>query len=341
MKQLFAAVIMLFATIGAHATTVTGTVTDSDSIAWANGNVTFKLTGTGGPYSCAGTAMTPDQLTVVATMDGSGAFSTTLCDNSTITPVNSQWSMQVCSAATAPCQFIAATTVSGSSQSLTSYINGLIQPIRLSASTYGTRAYADVEILSPVGGTQYWNLATASFRYNNGTAWNNTQSQNLISHQVLASPASTISFANIPGTFKSLHLVFTGSATSAAGFNAVYLQFNGDTSAIYQSALLYNNGSTAAAITTTNGSKAQIATISDTASPAQAGGSIVMDIPNYATPNFAKTISSTGGAYITNPQINNTFYTYYSANPVTSILLGLINAGQFATNTIVDLYGVN
>lgn len=154
----------------AQNTTVTGTVTDSDSIAWANGSISFNLIGSNGPYYCGGTLMTQSQLTVVANLNSSGAFSTSICDNTKVTPVNTSWSIRVCSATTAPCQTIPATTVSGASQSLSTYINGLIAPIRI-AAVYGTRAYADVEIISPIGGTTYYSLTASGIRLWNGAAW--------------------------------------------------------------------------------------------------------------------------------------------------------------------------
>lgn len=156
----------------AQSTTVTGTVTDSDSIAWANGFITFTLIGQGQQYYCAGTLMTPNQTSVSSSLDGSGSFSVTLCPNASVTPVNSQWSIRISSATTAPPQTIAPVTISGSSQSLTSYIGGLIAPIRIPATSYRIVAYADGEIVSPTGGTTYYSLTATAIRLYNGAAWN-------------------------------------------------------------------------------------------------------------------------------------------------------------------------
>src|SRR5882757_2507670 len=153
----------------ASATTVTGTVVDSDAVAWANGLITFTLVSGQSP-SCSGVPMTQSQLSVTATLNGSGAFSATLCSNSLIAPVNSQWQIRISSSASAAPQNLAATTVSGSSQDLSTYINGLIAPIRVSAINQA-RAYADGEILSPVGGTTYYNTASGAIRLYNGVSW--------------------------------------------------------------------------------------------------------------------------------------------------------------------------
>jgi hypothetical protein len=158
----------------AASTTVTGTVTDPDNIAWANGSITFHLVGNGGQsYFCSGTLMTPAQTTVTASLNSSGAFSTTLCPNASVTPVNTQWAITITSAATAPAQTITPTTISGSSQSLSTYINGLIKAIRIPIA-FGTRAYADVEIVNPPIGGTYFNLISGVSRTWNGTTWNNS-----------------------------------------------------------------------------------------------------------------------------------------------------------------------
>lgn len=171
-RSLFIAILLCaLISIRASATTVTGTVTDPDAVNWANGFITFTLTGNAGQgYACAGTPMTADQTKVTATMNGSGVFSTTLCANNTITPVNTQWAIQVFSAASAAPQTITPTTVNGSSQDLSTYINGLIKAIRIPAVTK-TRAYADGEIVTPIGGTTYYNIGSGTIRLYNGVAW--------------------------------------------------------------------------------------------------------------------------------------------------------------------------
>jgi hypothetical protein len=174
MKRLILAIltIALASAASAQNTTVSGTVTDSDSIAWANGTITFSLVGASGTVSCNGTPMTPSQLSVVLSLNGSGAFSGGVCRNSSITPMSSQWGVTVCSAASAPCQNLGNTTISGSTQSLTSFITAAIKPIRIPIA-FGTRAYADGEIVNPPLGGVYFNLTSAVNRTWNGSAWAN------------------------------------------------------------------------------------------------------------------------------------------------------------------------
>ena len=216
-RSLFVLVLLgALISIRASATTVTGTVTDPDSTVWANGSITFTLTGNAGQgYSCAGTPMTPSQTIVVAALNGSGTFSTTLCANNTITPVNTQWAIQIVSATTAPPQTLTPTTVSGSSQDLTTYINGLITAIRIPIA-FGTRAYTDTEIVSPVSGNVYFNLTSALQRIYNGSTWINTNTST-------TTTSSTLLFSLTTGTVSAVNIV-TRSApgTSGAIFQADY-----------------------------------------------------------------------------------------------------------------------
>lgn len=172
MKRLILAILMIALASAASAqnTTVSGTVTDSDSIAWANGTISFNLIGTSGTVYCNGAVMTPSQLRITMNLDSSGSFSGGVCRNSSITPMSSQWGVTVCSAASSPCQNLGNTTISGSTQSLTSFISAAIKPIRIPIA-FGTRAYSDGEIVNPPIGGVYYNLISGSNRIWSGTSW--------------------------------------------------------------------------------------------------------------------------------------------------------------------------
>jgi hypothetical protein len=172
MKKLILAIltIALASAASAQNTTVSGTVTDSDSIAWASGNITFNLVGASGTVFCNGVKMTLSQLSVTGALDTTGSFSALVCRNSSITPISSQWAVTVCSAATAPCQNLGPVTISGTTQDLTSFISSTIKAIRISIAP-NTRAYSDVEIVSPPLGATYFSLITLTNRTWNGTSW--------------------------------------------------------------------------------------------------------------------------------------------------------------------------
>lgn len=171
MRKFWVFFILLFAVPALSQVTVTGTVTDSDTIAWANGSVTFSLKNGGGAPKLNGVPMTPAQLTIVAPLNSTGQFSTALSNNTQITPVGTQWGYQICPAATSPCQNFTSFTASGSSVSLTTAISSQIQPIRIPAA-YNTQAYSDVEIspIPPPGGT-YYNLTSSAIKFWNGLIW--------------------------------------------------------------------------------------------------------------------------------------------------------------------------
>lgn len=163
----------------AQNTTVTGTVTDSDNIAWANGTITFNLLGSGGPYFCSGTLMTPSQTSVTLNLNNTGAFSGSVCDNATITPVSSQWQMVIDPQGSAPAQTLLPTVITGASQNLTSYIGSNIKAIRIPIGV-NTSVYADIEIVNPPIGGSYFNVTTYQTRTWNGIAWVNNSGNTLL-----------------------------------------------------------------------------------------------------------------------------------------------------------------
>ena len=64
----------------------------------------------------------------------------------------------------------------------------------------------------------------------------------LIATQTLVAPSGTVTFSNIPGTFKDLMLEITGSATGAGN---LFWQFNNDTATNYSSTNMSGNGTSA------------------------------------------------------------------------------------------------
>ncbi len=174
MKYLFRLLLFLIVPLSllGQTTAVTGTATDPDGFAWAGGSAQFTLhNDAGGTVRQNGVPLTADQMNKNVALDGSGSFSVGLATNSTLTPVGTQWTLLICSAASAPCQTFANFTALGASMSLTTSISSQIQALRFPAS-YTARGYGDVEIspLPPPGGT-YFNLQSAVPRFWNGTIW--------------------------------------------------------------------------------------------------------------------------------------------------------------------------
>lgn len=127
MKKFIPALLALLGlALPVKATTVTATVVDPNAVAYANGTVlaTF-IPGPGGPA----------RANVTGSLNSSGAFSITLTDNTTISPVGSKWQVQVCAFAGAPCMTLDPLVISGGSQSLSTQLNA-IAPVITGNSNY-------------------------------------------------------------------------------------------------------------------------------------------------------------------------------------------------------------
>jgi hypothetical protein len=159
-------------------TTVSGTVTDSDGIAWAGGAVIFQLVNPNPQIapSVGGVPMTAGQQSFIVVLDGTGSFSTSVTDTSTIVPALTKWRITVDSATSAPGQNLTPIQITGPTLSLTATIASQIQPIRLAAGA-NTRAYSDVEIIAtPPPGATYFNVTSVATRIWTGTSWQNAGS---------------------------------------------------------------------------------------------------------------------------------------------------------------------
>jgi hypothetical protein len=120
----------------AQFTTVTGTVTDPNGLAYANGTISAGLVLPGGtsPTLNGGGYTPPSQPTG---LDGSGKFTMRLADNTVLLPGGTQWTFLICSFAGTiqpaggkgpVCFNVPALTISGSSQSITSNIAAVPPP---------------------------------------------------------------------------------------------------------------------------------------------------------------------------------------------------------------------
>src|SRR5258706_685631 len=153
------------ASAGAQSTTLSGTVTDTpDGQLWLNG----KITGTFVPnsqypifanYSWTGGTL---PFTVTGALTGTGTYSISVPSNSAITPINSQWSFQLCPQGSGSCVTFANVTVTGATQTL-NFAPSSIR-INLSTATPPISAYADAEIVGAVIGSQYYSLTAAGNR---------------------------------------------------------------------------------------------------------------------------------------------------------------------------------
>lgn len=105
----------------------------------------------------------------------------------------------------------------------------------------------------------------------------------LIATQTLVAPSGTVTFSNIPGTFKDLVLEIS-TAVSASGAADVFARFNNDTATNYSMTQLFGNGTSAGSNRQANDTAVRIA-VTDGSTIS----SNVFQIFQYANTNVNKT----------------------------------------------------
>lgn len=152
----------------AQTTLVSGAITDSGAQAWTNGTYSFTFlpspSNPTGNYFQNGVAFNKNQV-ISGSLDGTGSLtSIAVPDNKTITPAGSQWTVQVCPAATQTngC-FLVNLTITGASQSITSSVVPPPVQVNMQAAPFYS-AYQDSEIFGARVGQSYFNLTTGNVR---------------------------------------------------------------------------------------------------------------------------------------------------------------------------------
>lgn len=169
------ALVLLVLGIGPHVwaqtTSVSGTVTDAAAVIWRNGTYSFTFlpspTNPTANYFQNGVPFSKNQV-LTGALDNTGSFtSVAVPDNMTIVPAGSNWTLQVCSLATASngC-FRTNLTITGATQNVTSALTPPAIVVDLgNPPPGGPSAYIDGEIFGARVGNFYFNLTdnTAHF----------------------------------------------------------------------------------------------------------------------------------------------------------------------------------
>src|SRR5580693_7198586 len=89
----------------AQSTTVSGTITDANGQAFANGTyrISFNPNSVAPPFQWNGSPFNPGSFVFTGSLDGSGSFSGISVPSNTFIAPGTLWTFQVCPAATAPC----------------------------------------------------------------------------------------------------------------------------------------------------------------------------------------------------------------------------------------------
>jgi hypothetical protein len=166
MRWLALVLALLFSAIPAfgQTTSVSGTITDQGSQAWAFGTVQFTFRPSNsnptGPYFQNGVPFNVNTTvpSIPLPLDGAGSFAGLVVpDNNTITPSGSTFTVQVCPAATTPC-FSQNLTITGASMNISAQIVPPAIILNLTVPLIAARAYTDSEVTGALPGTDYFNL---------------------------------------------------------------------------------------------------------------------------------------------------------------------------------------
>jgi hypothetical protein len=166
-----------------------------------------------------------------------------------------------------------------------------------------------------------------------------------IQDTLLASPAATIDFPGIPGSYSHLRLHLVGRTDVGSGFANAVLRFNGDATALYSSEQVLNTAATTAgAQEQASSTSITIATLTGASHVTGYVGSAVIDIPNYTGTAWVKVVNGVSG-YTTTIATGGTvtksqFGVWANTAAITRITLSL-SSGNFVVGTRATLYGLN
>ena len=165
----------------------------------------------------------------------------------------------------------------------------------------------------------------------------------LISSQVLASSAASVTFSSIPATYTDL--VVRASArdtqTGSVIYQSIQVQFNSDTSTIYSVTILSGNGSTSASSRFSSISH----TIDNSGTNSDATTNTFSNTEMYF-PNYLSTTSKPYSEFAvaennaTYAGISATADLYRNTSPITSLKLST-NGGSFVQYSSFYLYGIS
>ena len=168
----------------------------------------------------------------------------------------------------------------------------------------------------------------------------------LISSSVLASPAASVTFSSIAGTFNHLRLVCIGRSSQST-IDSFTVQFNGDTAAHYD---WMGGASNTGGIVQAYG--AAVTSVLSTAyrdlpgTNATSGvpGRFTMEIPIYSQTTFEKTGTVENGYYDAVGSAGywvNWGWVWRSTAAITSIVVAPLSGSNFVTGSAFYLYGIN
>jgi hypothetical protein len=154
-----------------------------------------------------------------------------------------------------------------------------------------------------------------------------------------ASGASSVTFSNIPSTYKHLQLRILGRSTSTST-TQISMRFNSDSASNYSEHFLRGDGSSASAYGGANVSAVQTGILPGTNQSANVFGALIVDILDYADTNKFKTVRMMT-AYDNNGSGSVGLYSanWRSTSAITSIE-SFVSGFNLVQNSQFALYGI-
>ena len=160
----------------------------------------------------------------------------------------------------------------------------------------------------------------------------------LISTQVLASTASSVTFSSISSAYKHLQLRIVGRDTAAVGQVAPTLQLNGDTGTNYSVHRVIGNGTSVVGFNSTSSTGILINSLPGASSATSIFGISIMDILDFSNTAKYKTVRMLGGNIGLNAEVGLNSGLWMNTSAVTSITITASTA--FAIGSRFSLFGV-
>ena len=169
-----------------------------------------------------------------------------------------------------------------------------------------------------------------------------TQSMVKISEVVLGTSQASITFSSIPQTYRALKIGFSGrSDCSTQLYDVALMRFNGDTAANYKYETVTIYAGTLSASQANTQTAINVATISSSTAPTSHKGDSIIDVLDYASTSWFKSLISTGG----NPNVSgiafvSSYGQWVSTAAITSVTLFPQLGANFVAGTKAILYGL-
>jgi len=163
----------------------------------------------------------------------------------------------------------------------------------------------------------------------------------LISSQVLASSAATVTFSSIPATYTDLVLQVSARGTEAATFGVSYITLNG-LSAGFSLTEIRGDGATAISGNNASTTRWADAYLPDANATTNTFGSFELYFPNYANTSSYKPASNfwVSETNATTAYMGASAYLFNNTAAITSITFAIYTATSYATGSSFYLYGI-